>query len=468
MAATVQQPVSAQVGNAFVQQYYYILHQSPGLVHRFYHDISKVGRPEENGTISITTTMNDINEKIVSLNYDKYKTAITSVDAQESFDGGVHVLVTGYMVLTDDLIRHFAQTFFLAPQEKGYFVLNDMLRYVEDINHHVGSPGSTSDVEAPLTSEQEPSTVQENQISEQTIVLAEEVNGEEVYNSSNHGEVSAVEDEMPVPEVVNEVQGDSRMVVESNSKVEELPQKSYASIVMVRKEGTATFSSPAPAPQRSVPKSQEHQVNSALPPASAVETPVSSSNAIENDSSQEGEAEGYSIYIRGLPLNATHALVEDEFKRFGPIKSDGIQVRCNRNHGFSFGFGFVEFEVASAVQKAIEASPIMIGGRRAVVEEKRSTSSRANNRARLPAGRGSGFRNDGVQGRGNYGGSRGYSRGDVGGRIEFGNRGSNRGEFSNRGSDGYQRADNHGSNGGRMNRAGGMAKTMAPRVSASA
>ena len=41
-------------------------------------------------------------------------------------------------------------------------------------------------------------------------------------------------------------------------------------------------------------------------------------------------ADGYSIYIRGLPLNAVPALLEDEFKKFGPIKSDGIQVRSNK------------------------------------------------------------------------------------------------------------------------------------------
>lgn len=40
--------------------------------------------------------------------------------------------------------------------------------------------------------------------------------------------------------------------------------------------------------------------------------------------------DGYSIYIKGLPLNATPAQLEDEFKKFGPIKSGGIQVRSNR------------------------------------------------------------------------------------------------------------------------------------------
>lgn len=41
-------------------------------------------------------------------------------------------------------------------------------------------------------------------------------------------------------------------------------------------------------------------------------------------------AESRSIYIRGLPLNAEAAQVEEEFKKFGPIKPGGVQVRSNR------------------------------------------------------------------------------------------------------------------------------------------
>ena len=47
-----------QVGNAFAHQYYHILQQSPDLVHRFYQDGSKFGRPGEDGVMSTTTTMN--------------------------------------------------------------------------------------------------------------------------------------------------------------------------------------------------------------------------------------------------------------------------------------------------------------------------------------------------------------------------------------------------------------------------
>lgn len=117
-----------------------------------------------------------------------------------------------------------------------------------------------------------------------------------------------------------------------------------------------------------------------------------------------------------------------------------------------------------------QASPVSIGGRQAFVEEKRSTNTRGSSKGRFQPGRGSGFRNEGVRGRGNYGGGRGYNRGDFNGRGEFGGRGGNRGGSSNR--DGYQRPENINSNGGRMNRSGGMAngnvKSMTPRVSATA
>ncbi|KAK4731735.1 hypothetical protein R3W88_024723 [Solanum pinnatisectum] len=474
-AAAAQPPVSAQVvGNAFVQQYYHILHHSPGLVFRFYQDISKLGRPEDDGSMSITSTMQAINDKILSLNYADFRAEIKSVDSQESFNGGVHVLVTGYLTGKDNLIRNFSQTFFLAPQDRGYFVLNDMFRYVEIANQQDAVQVPETDVLAPVTPEQivaDPPPVQENHISEQSTPSAEEANVGEVYNPPENDSVPVVVEEVPVAEVVDEVQGDSKMVAETNIIIEEVPKKSYASIVMHLKESAATFSPPpAPAPRKIVPKNVE-QVRQSLAPAPA-DSPVLSSDFVDNVNNQEGEADGHSIYIKGLPMSATTAMLEDEFKKFGPIKNGGIQVRSNRQQGFCFGF--VEFEVETAVQKAIEASPILIGGRQAAVEEKKSTSARGNTRGRYPSGRGNGFRNDGVRGRRNYNGSgRGYNRGDFNGRSEFNNRGGNRGGSSNRGGgDGYQRSDNMGGNNGRMNRGGGMpngtAKNMTPRISATA
>ncbi|KAI7735703.1 hypothetical protein M8C21_032263 [Ambrosia artemisiifolia] len=440
-------PVSAQVvGNAFVQQYYHILHQSSGLVHRFYQDISKLGRPEEDGSMSITTTMDAINDKIVSLNYGDFRAEIRTVDAQESMDGGVSVLVTGYLTGKDNILQNFVQSFFLARQDKGYFVLNDMFRYVGNANHHGEDHAASEDVLAPATTEQdavpEIVPVPENNIPEQAekiIPVSTEDSHSEKVVPVEKGEVPIETEEDPVVKVVDEVQESSQLEVESQTKTENAPKKSYASIVMDMKRNGVTFSSPAPAPRKPQPRKQEQHLHNAPPATTVAAEPVASNgDAVENGVHEE-EAEGYSVYIKGLPVNATHAMLEEEFKKFGPIKPNGIQVRSNRG----FSFGFVEFETPEAVQKAIEASPITINGKNAVVEEKRSTNSRGGNRGRFVGGRGPGFRNDGMRNRGNYGGGRGYNRGsDFGGsRNDYGNRGggSRGGPASNRGGDGYQR-----------------------------
>lgn len=89
----------------------------------------------------------DIDKKILSMGYSELSAEIISVDAQESFGGGVLVLVTGFMIGKDDIKQKFTQCFFLAPQEKGYFVLNDVFRYVDENRIE----GSAHDVESPVS-----------------------------------------------------------------------------------------------------------------------------------------------------------------------------------------------------------------------------------------------------------------------------------------------------------------------------
>jgi hypothetical protein len=71
-----------------------------------------------------------ISKKIMEM--DVAKAEIRTVDSQESLGGGVTVLVTGHLTGRDGMRCEFSQSFFLAPQEKGYFVLNDIFRFVAD------------------------------------------------------------------------------------------------------------------------------------------------------------------------------------------------------------------------------------------------------------------------------------------------------------------------------------------------
>ncbi|GKB57720.1 nuclear transport factor 2 [Tanacetum coccineum] len=78
--------------------------------------------------------MQAIDAKIRSLNYGDFKFEIKSFDAQTSLNCGVILLVIGCMTGKDNIVRDFSQSFFLAPQEGGYFVLNDMFRYIDNVS----------------------------------------------------------------------------------------------------------------------------------------------------------------------------------------------------------------------------------------------------------------------------------------------------------------------------------------------
>ncbi|KAF3796008.1 putative G3BP-like protein [Nymphaea thermarum] len=473
-AAAGSCPTAQVVGNAFVHQYYHILHQSPNLVFRFYQDSSKLGRPGADGGMSIVTTTQEINEKILSMDYSGLMAEIKTVDAQDSLNGGVLVLVSGELISKDNGKRNFTQSFFLAPQDRGYYVLNDIFRYVEEVGHPVVNNGVANNVDEEVheelpTRELEPAPMQESHVVDQGALMSEEDhNGEEVYNPSDDEEGSVVDEEPVVEEVVDEHNSGQQHLTDSTSSsaLEEAPKKSYASIVKVMKESSALSPSPASSPAK--PLAPERQVVPTSSAAPVVETSVSSLSAVENSSVQEAEAaDGNSIYIKGLPFNATPSQLEEEFRRFGPIKSGGVQVRSNKQQGFCFGF--VEFESSSSVQSAIEASPLTIGGRQAYVEEKRPSIARGH----FPSGRG-GFRNDGLRGgRGNYGGGRSYGRGDFNYRSDFAYRTGQEGSSNRGGEGGYQRVDHAGNGGSRVNRAGsfnmnGPTKAVAPRVSAPA
>ncbi|GAB2298051.1 hypothetical protein Dimus_032128 [Dionaea muscipula] len=445
-------PSAEVVGHAFARQYYTILHQSPGLVYRFYQDMSKLGRVDDNGTMGSTTTMAAINEKIQS--YGNLMAEIISVDAQESFNSGVIVLITGVMIKKDNSKRSFTQTFFLAPQDKGYFVMNDIFRYMEMEDEHIHMENEiTKDASVEsITHDNDSSSVNVENISERQEEV-EEGHGWVAVNPSQNGEGSGGEEEEPVAGV-DKVMVDHQLVIESNTKVEEVPKKSYASIVMVVKESVPS----TPALPRFMVKKQEQEVIAAPSPTSATETSFSSVNVVDDGYNQEVEVgDGCSVYLKNLPLNAIPSMVEEAFKSFGAIKTGGIQVRTNKG----FCFGFVEFKIPSSAQNAIEASPVLVGGRQVGVEEKKSTS-RGNGRERYLPGRGGAFRSEGTRSRGSYGGGRGYVRGDIKNgysKNEYESRSGGRG-FQNRSNDGYQRNDQMGNGGGRASRAGAGAPAM--------
>ena len=74
----------------------------------------------------------EIHQKIMAIGFENCKVFIHSVDAQSSADGGIILQVIGEMTNRGEAWRKFVQTFFLAPQPNGYFVLNDIFRFLKE------------------------------------------------------------------------------------------------------------------------------------------------------------------------------------------------------------------------------------------------------------------------------------------------------------------------------------------------
>lgn len=75
----------------------------------------------------------EIQERIKSLDFkEDTKVRISNVDSQTSFDNIVIQVIGESSNKTGEDPKKFVQTFVLAQQPSGYFVLNDILRYVDD------------------------------------------------------------------------------------------------------------------------------------------------------------------------------------------------------------------------------------------------------------------------------------------------------------------------------------------------
>ena len=84
-------------------------------------------------------TQAGIHARFQQLGYRGKRCEVATVDSSHSIGGSVVVMVTGAIVggggggHGGDERRAFTQTFVLAPQEGGYYVLNDIVRFVDAV-----------------------------------------------------------------------------------------------------------------------------------------------------------------------------------------------------------------------------------------------------------------------------------------------------------------------------------------------
>ncbi|KAI8963508.1 hypothetical protein F5Y11DRAFT_319460 [Daldinia sp. FL1419] len=115
----------------FVEQYYTTLSKNPEKLHLFYGKRSQFVYGQEAEVANVSVGRQNIQERIKSLEFQDCKVRVSNVDSQASYDNIV-IQVIGETSNKAGEPKKFVQTFVLAQQPSGYFVLNDILRYIND------------------------------------------------------------------------------------------------------------------------------------------------------------------------------------------------------------------------------------------------------------------------------------------------------------------------------------------------
>ncbi|KAL3812419.1 hypothetical protein ACJIZ3_013687 [Penstemon smallii] len=416
MATGFPLPVTAaQVGTYFVGQYYQMLQSQPDFVHQFYSDASTMLRIDGN-TRETATAMLQIHQLVMSLNYTGLE--IKTAHSLESWNGGVLVMVSGSVHVKDFSGRKkFVETFFLAPQEKGFYVLNDIFHYVdeEQILQLPIAYLPQSNLDSKLNSS---AAVREQASS---YLFGGDIHPREfeakVEDVINYNYVDEQLQQIPqtekildnnftphsngsLPRTMNSV---SDRLSSPNDEPALEPQKhTYASILQVAKAQSA----PAVPSQSSFNKQAPSEWQHVPEPTNPVER--SSMESLEEESALEDEFEVKSVYVRNVPTTMAASEIAEEFKKFGTLKPDGVAIRTRKD--IDVCYAFVEFEDISGVQNAIKASTVQIGAHQLYVEGRRPNryfSIRGGRGARGRGGRVS-YQMEGTRG-GRFGG-RGMGR----------------------------------------------------------
>ncbi|KAG5646770.1 hypothetical protein DXG03_002456 [Asterophora parasitica] len=169
--ATTSTPVvPSEVGWQFVPQYYTFVNKQPDRLHCFYTKSSTFIHGTEGEDGKPCYGQQEIHNKITSIGFQDCKVFIHSVDAQSSANGGIIIQVIGEMSNHGDPWRKFVQTFFLAEQPNGYFVLNDIFRFLKE--EAVEDDAEEADLEPPVAVETSPAPAAANDAPESPVAAA--------------------------------------------------------------------------------------------------------------------------------------------------------------------------------------------------------------------------------------------------------------------------------------------------------
>jgi hypothetical protein len=254
-----------------------------------------------------------INETFMSLSFTDITTEIYSVDSQYSLDGGVIVQVTGALQEAKGTKRSFVQTFFLAVQEKGFYVLNDIFRYLLPSSEIINLPKQDAGEQTTRT-----------------------------RNSSDSlqaGSKSSSPGQQGLPETVSK---DTPVSFQVESTLEKDVKGSHT-------------------PETVVYREKDHAKTSDREMAGPETNGQKDSN--KNLTTTEG------IFIRDIPSGVTYEQLLKALEDFGPLKPNSLSLKSMKGRD---SYAFVDFTSIEHAQTCLEKG-MVFNGKQVSLEPKRPT-----------------------------------------------------------------------------------------------
>ncbi|RMZ77855.1 hypothetical protein DV737_g4131, partial [Chaetothyriales sp. CBS 132003] len=365
-SAAAQKADPTEIGWYFVEQYYTTLSKSPERIHLFYSKKSQLVTGNEAEKIIPAVGVKAISDKIKSLDIQDCKVRVLNVDSQASFSNIV-VQVIGEMSNKNQPHHKFVQTFVLAEQPNGYFVLNDIFRYLSDDEDEIVD----DEVPPPDVAAEEPSTPAVPDVSEPfEATVTTEAAADAVDRELEETKDPAVPAEAAKTDVdeaeVNDAPSVSEQAADSPAHAapaEAAPEHSP--------EGTATASesSEAAAPVPEAPPAKKTWASmvggNAAPAIPALPAKQTAGDNKKGRSGPQAKTNDGNVlaYIKNVNEKVDARTLREVLEHFGELKY--FDVSRPRN------CAFVEFATPEGYAAAVAANPHTVNTETISVEERR-------------------------------------------------------------------------------------------------
>ncbi|KAG9319665.1 hypothetical protein KVV02_008139 [Mortierella alpina] len=426
--AESQPPVDADsVGSQFAHEYYTFLNKEPTRLHLFYNKNSVMSHGYQGKDVDVCRGQQAstcaIREKVVQLDFEDCKVLVQNIDSQNSLNGGIVIQVLGQMSNRGGIAQQFVQTFFLAEQPKGYYVLNDVFRFlkddtVEDDEQDIAEEASTEhSAEQPVTitetkSETTPAEavstpaptiaqaptmveIQEEQQAPTPVTSAavdEKKTADKKADKKGDRKSEAKEtkkpeakkeaepvDSVPVPAKADVPSAPTAAPVAATAPVEAIPApsvpagppkpKTWANLAAGNSnqwgvQASANKGASVPAPQPAAPKAQikPHTAGQSQGQGQQVKTPGTRAN---------GREEYHSIYIKNVTERMSLDMLRESFSKFGKVTH--LEYTHKRN------CAFLDFSTPDAMNAALKQNTVPVGNEIVLAEERRRGSNNSFN-----------------------------------------------------------------------------------------